>query len=82
MKPTRRWFQFSLRTLLLFVLLVSLSLSWFAVKRQQATRQEKAVEAIRKAGGNVAYDYYNLFRTRRFGNHWPGRPAWLREFLR
>jgi hypothetical protein len=53
--PKRRWFQFSLRALLVFVLLVSIGMSWFAVKMQRARRQRKAVEEIRKAGGMVGY---------------------------
>jgi hypothetical protein len=43
----RRWFQYSLRTLLGAVLVASLVMSWFAVKMLQAKRQAKAVEAIR-----------------------------------
>ncbi len=53
----RRWFQFSLRALLVLVLLVSVGMSWFAVRMEKARRQKEAVEAIRKAGGGVVYDY-------------------------
>lgn len=53
----RCWLQFSLRTLLLVVLLASAGMSWMVVKVQQARRQRQAVEAIRALGGFVTYDY-------------------------
>ena len=54
---TRRFLQFSLRALLVFVLLVSLGMSWLAVKLEKARRQKEAVEAIERAGGFAKYDY-------------------------
>ena len=41
-----RWFQFSLRALLLFVLLVSIGMSWLAVKLQRARQQRETVEEV------------------------------------
>jgi len=38
-KRKRRWFQFSLRSVLIFVLLVSIGLSWLGVKLERARRQ-------------------------------------------
>jgi hypothetical protein len=55
--PQRRRFQYSLRTLLLLVLLASLGMSWFAVKIHRARAQRAAVIAIKKLGGSVRYDY-------------------------
>ncbi len=52
-KPKLRRFQFSLRTLLLFVTLCAIACSWFAVKMQPYWRQRKAVAEIKKLGGNV-----------------------------
>ena len=52
-----RWFQYSLRTLLLVVLLASIGMSWVAVRVQGARRQKAAVEAIKKLGGWVIYDW-------------------------
>ena len=46
----RRFLQFSLRSLLVFVLLVSIGMSWLGVKMERARRQREAVEAIEKAG--------------------------------
>lgn len=50
--PKRRWFQFRLRTLLIAILVLSLPLSWFAVRMQR-----EAVEEIEKMGGRVLYDW-------------------------
>ena len=53
-----RWrFQYSLRTLLLVMLVASIGMSWFAVKMQRARKQKEAVEAIEKLDGSVAYDW-------------------------
>jgi hypothetical protein len=52
-KPKLRWFQYSLRTLLVFVTLCAIPCSWLAVKMQQAKRQREAVAAIEKLGGTV-----------------------------
>ena len=43
-RRTRRLLQFSLRALLVFVLLVSIGMSWLAVKLEKARRQREAVE--------------------------------------
>lgn len=51
-----RRFRFSLRTLLIVVVVLGVVLGWFAFKMRKAERQRKAVEAIREAGGVVIYD--------------------------
>jgi hypothetical protein len=56
-KPGLRWFQFSLRSLLIFVTLSALACSWFTVTMQHARKQRADVEQIRKLGGNVYYSY-------------------------
>ncbi len=83
-KPKRRRFQFSLRTLLLAVLLLSLPLSWLATRMERARRQKEAVKAIQELGGSVIYN----------GNRLPGGifphgaprvqtpwPSWLERVL-
>jgi hypothetical protein len=55
-KRKRRWYQFSLRALLVLVLLVSVGMSWFAAKLEKARRQKEAVQAIGKLGGFVIYE--------------------------
>ena len=78
-KPKRRRYQFSLRTLLVFVLLVSVGLSWLGVKMNQARKQREAVEAIVKAGGVVDYDYEMDEYGRATEATEPAAPAWLRK---
>ena len=47
----------SLRTLLVAVLVLSLPLSWFAVRIEKARRQRQAVMTIEALGGGVVYDW-------------------------
>ena len=70
-KPIRRWFQFSLRTLLIFVTLCAIPCSWLAVKIRQARRERETAEAIKElvgAGGGVEWSK-------------PSVPAWLRSLV-
>jgi hypothetical protein len=41
---------------LVFVLLVSIGMSWLGVKMERARRQREAVKAIEKLGGSVGYE--------------------------
>jgi hypothetical protein len=76
-----RWFQYSLRSLLLLVLLVSLGMSWVAVRMKRTRQQDEAVEEITKFGGWALYDYQNgQFGDVRPTAEPPG-PAWLRNLL-
>ena len=50
-----RWFQFRLRTLLVFVTLCAILCSWLAVKKQQAKREREAAAAIEKLGADVSW---------------------------
>ena len=52
-KPRRRWLQFSLRTLLVLMLVFGCGFGWFAHKVQQARTEREATKAIEKLGGNV-----------------------------
>ena len=52
-----RRFQFSLRSLLVLVVVVALLCSWFMVELKVAREQKAAVEGIEKLGGGVIYDY-------------------------
>ena len=53
----RRWYQFSLRALIVSTVLLSVLLGIFTARLQRARRQAAAVELIRKSGGSVFYDY-------------------------
>lgn len=74
----RRWYQFTLGTLLVFMLLAAATMSWFAVKLNQARGQKEVVEAILKMGGSVVYDNQMEASDKRAE---PPGPAWLREWL-
>lgn len=73
--PKHRWFQFSLRTLLIAILVLSLPLSWFAVKMERAGRQKELTERIEQLWGFVIFDWEES------GAPTPPYPAWLRGFL-
>jgi Leucine-rich repeat (LRR) protein len=75
-KRKLRWYQFSLRTLLIFVTFFGIACSWFAVKMRQAKRQRDAVEAILKNRGEVFYD----FQERDILAKPPG-PEWFRNWI-
>lgn len=50
----RRWFQYSLRTLLILTTFIAVVISWWLYK---AREQREAVAALTKAGGNVVYNF-------------------------
>jgi len=77
----RRRFQFSFRSLLLFVVVVSAPLGWFAWEMGKARRQREAVEAIGKAGGEVYFDCQRDEWRGRIRGGAPTTPAWLRKLL-
>src|ERR1700694_4735083 len=56
-KRKRRWFQFSLRSLLIFTVIAAVALGWLGKKIEQKRGQREAVEAILYAGGNEFADY-------------------------
>ena len=68
LKPKLRWFQFSLRTLLVFVTLCAIPCSWIAVKRQQARQERNIAAAFERVGGDVKWSK-------------PSESVWLRSLL-
>jgi len=54
LRPSRRWLQYSLRSLLLLTLLLSLAMGWLA---NRAITQRRAVRQILEVGGTVRYGY-------------------------
>jgi hypothetical protein len=80
-KRKLRWYQFSLRSLLIFTFLVAIACSWLAVKMHQAKRREKTVNAMRKMGFCVKYDYEDLNPFVSETDSEPSTPAWLRNLL-
>jgi uncharacterized protein len=71
-KILRRWSQFSIRTMLILVIVVSLPLAWLASKRGERRGEQRAAIAIEKLGG---YAWHNF--DRRTSDDAPG-PRWLR----
>lgn len=79
---SRLRFQFSLRSMLVFIAVVAVVCSWFTVKMQQASKQREAVAAIEKAGGSPTYDY--IFDANgKIPPKIPGPPGppWLRNLF-
>ena len=77
-KPKRRWYQYSLRTLLLLVLVAAVPCSWLAVRMQRAKRQR---EAIIKTADMVLYDYQMDENGIILQVAEPPAPSWLRRLL-
>ena len=75
----RRRFQFSIRSLLLLTLVVSIWGSWFGVEMRLARRQREMVMTVLKLGGTVRYDgRLNLSGS---PNSQPQGSVWLRRVL-
>jgi hypothetical protein len=53
----RKWFQFRLRTLLIIVLVLSLPLSWLAVRMQKARQQREAMDLLESKGCFMLYPF-------------------------
>jgi hypothetical protein len=77
-KPKRRFLQFSLRTLLVVMLIVCVTLGW---KVNKAKRQREAVAWVQESGGSVSYGYEFDDARKRVPNPQPPGPKWLRELL-
>ena len=84
-KRLRRWFQFSLRTLMIFMAVVALACGWLATKIEKKRRERQAVELVLSKGGQVGFDYQRwkmpAGHTGYKGNVEPPGPAWLRSIL-
>ena len=57
-KAIRRWFQYSLRTLLILTTVCAIAFAWLGWWSHQVRQQREAVKMVRTAGGNVEYDSY------------------------
>ena len=80
-KPHRSWQQFSLRTLLLAMLVLSVCFALFAWRLQRARRQAAAVATIRKLGGSITYDYQNVVVLANSPPPQSTVPTWLLKSL-
>lgn len=77
-RPRRRFWQFSLRTLLLFVTVFCI---WFGWLSQRAHRQSRAVAAIEAAGGDVHYSFEYDATGQLQTSAVTAGPAWLLDTL-
>jgi hypothetical protein len=80
-KPKRRWFRFSVRTLLILVAIVSVGFGWLGHKMRQGERQREIVEMIKKLRGSVTYDYEFDSEGFEAAHPKPPAPAWLAKLL-
>ena len=81
-KPRRRWYQYSLRTLLIFVTLVGCGFGWLGSKVREARQQEAVLALIWNNGGSVFYDYqWDPQGKQLLPNATPPGPAWLHALL-
>ena len=55
-KPKRRWLQFSLRTLLVLMLVCGCALGWLRHEVQRARAQREAAKPLEELGGDVVYN--------------------------
>jgi hypothetical protein len=80
-RPKRRAFRLSVRAFMALVLLIGGGIGWVA---HQARVQEDAVASIKKAGGNVRYDFQFVDGTpldTYQGGGKPWAPRWMVDFL-
>ena len=74
-----RWNQFSLKTLMLAVVVCALPLSWFAVRAERTKKEREATAEIDRLGGKVCYDYQCDESNTQLGGAIAPGPAWLRK---
>ncbi len=80
-KRKRRWFQFSMRTLLIGVVIVAVPCALLGRKIEQKRREREASKAFKALGGQVWYDYETDDEGHRIGKAIPFGPAWMRKLL-
>ena len=81
LRPRRRWYQYSLRSLFVLTLLFSLCMSWFATRMRRARNQHEVVAAITELGYEIRYDYQIDASGQEISGARPWTPEWLRKPL-
>jgi len=77
-KPKRRWYQFSLRSLLVFMLVSSVGLGWVVPRILQAIQEERVAAEIKNLGGYVYCDMWSIKSVRSVQlSRTPVTDAWL-----
>jgi hypothetical protein len=77
----RRWYQFSLRALLIFTLAAGTLSGFIGIRVQARHRQKVAAEAIVKAGGEVFYDYQCDAAGKELEKSPAQHSSWLRSLV-
>ncbi len=80
-KRKRRWFQFSVRTLMIFTLICAVVCAWVGHRMRQKRREREIVDAILNDGGFATYDYKYDADEHFIANGEPSAPMWLRKLL-
>jgi len=81
-KRKLRWCQFSLRTLMIAVLVVGTGMAtWIVPIKKRAERRKAVVDSIRQNGGRIVYDYEVDSSGNPINGAEPPGPAWLRRVL-
>ena len=76
--PWRRFLRFSVRGLIVFVLVIGAGLGWIV---REAQIQRDAVVAIKNAGGSVGYDWEYGAKGYVVGANHPWAPRWLVDLI-
>ena len=77
-KLKRRWFQYSIRSLMLVTLLIA---CWLGYISHNARKQKAAVAWVKSMEGNLWYDYQMEEDGMWKANPEPPGPDWLREWI-
>src|SRR5438552_232347 len=83
-KARRRWFQFSLKSLMVLVVVVSLPVAWLAHRLDQKRRERAVVEKLSDLGQPMGWVYYAHQldeENRDLTDNEPPGPEWLRQLL-
>lgn len=81
-KRKRRWFRYSLKTLLLVMLLLCILFAWVRSKMERARKEEKAVLELRQKGYSIWYDHYDIIIDDASPSELPpAGPRWLHNLL-
>jgi len=80
-KRKRRWFQFSLRSLLIFTTAVAIACCWVERRLERKRKERAAVKRIEALSGCASYDYENAPAKAGTAAREPFGPAFLRRLL-
>lgn len=75
-----RWWQFSLRRMIIWVTILGIALGWLGNEVLRARRQRLIVEEIQRLGGSARYDY-DPTEIRGTRPHQRSRGRWLTELV-